>query len=125
MPRRRDACARARAGHRRLYRELHLQLRQVHRPLPGVIGHPNTLSALEGGEGVSPQKTEPLVFLNYTQAELDAAYNQAAYQANIQQLRDRWISNSERARARVGPPERRAYGPSEIERLDIFRTETA
>ncbi len=68
---------------------------------------------------------ERRVFLNYTQAELDAAYDQSAYQPNIQQLRDRWISNSERARARIGPPSRHAYGPSEIERLDIFRTDAA
>ena len=68
-----------------------------------------------------PNNEEPRVFLNYTQAELDAAYNQAAYQPNIQQLRDRWISNSERTRARIGPLERRAYGSREIEHLDIFR----
>jgi arylformamidase len=72
--------------------------------------------------GPSPRPEEPLVFLNYTQAELDAAYTQAAYEANIQQLRDRWVSNSERTRARIGSPLRRAYGPSEIEQLDIFRT---
>ena len=66
---------------------------------------------------------EPLVYLNYTQAELDAAYDQSAYQSNIQQLRDRWISNSERTRQRIGPPLRRSYGPTEIEQLDIFRTE--
>jgi arylformamidase len=66
---------------------------------------------------------EPLVYLNYTQAELDAAYDQSAYQPNIQQLRDRWISNSERTRQRIGPPMRRPYGPAEIEQLDIFRTE--
>src|SRR5215471_15687333 len=65
---------------------------------------------------------ENKVFLNYTQAELDAAYDQAAYEPNIQQLRDRWVSNSAHARARIGEPERRAYGASEIERLDIFRT---
>src|SRR3982074_273172 len=64
-----------------------------------------------------------LVYLNYTQAELDAAYDQSAYQPNIQQLRDRWISNSERTRQRIGPPLRRPYGPAEIEQLDIFRTE--
>src|SRR6266700_2035302 len=67
-------------------------------------------------------ETGPRVFLNYTQAELDAAYDQAVYQPNIQQLRDRWASNSERARARIGQPLRRAYGPGEIEGLDIFRT---
>ena len=71
------------------------------------------------------QAGQPRVFLNYTQAELDAAYDQAAYQPNIQQLRDRWASNSERTRTRIGPPLRRAYGPSEIEQLDIFRTEAA
>jgi len=72
---------------------------------------------------VPPQRQKgPLVFLDYDQAELDAAYDQAAYQPNIQQLRDRWISNSERARARVGLPLRRAYGPGEIEELDIFQT---
>jgi len=68
---------------------------------------------------------EPRVFLNYTQAELDAAYNQAAYQPNIQQLRDRWASNSERTRARIGAPMRRPYGPTSIEQLDIFRTDRA
>src|SRR3977135_3984926 len=58
---------------------------------------------------------EPLVYLNYTQAELDAAYNQAAYQPNIQQLRDRWIANSERTRQRIGPPttqQPRNWGPA-------------
>src|SRR6266581_297138 len=65
---------------------------------------------------------DPLVFLDYTQAELDAAYDQAVYQPNIQQLRDRWASNSERARIRIGAPERRAYGKGDIEGLDIFRT---
>ena len=68
--------------------------------------------------------SEPKVFLNYTQAELDAAYNQAAYQANIQQLRDRWVWSGERARARIGVPERCAYGRAEIEQLDIFRAKT-
>ena len=68
---------------------------------------------------------EPQIFLNYTQAELDAAYNQSAYQPNIQQLRDRWASNSERTRARIGAPLRLPYGPSPIEQLDIFRTERA
>jgi arylformamidase len=64
---------------------------------------------------------EPRVFLHYTQAELDAAYDQAAYQHNIQQMRDRRISDSARARARIGLPQRHAYGPGGIEQLDIFR----
>ncbi|MGE0257129.1 MAG: DUF6489 family protein [Alphaproteobacteria bacterium] len=73
----------------------------------------------------SPAREEgPPVFLGYTQAELDAAYDQAAYMPHIQQLRDRWHSNSARTRARLGPPLRRRYGPHQVEELDIFRTGT-
>src|SRR5229473_3521433 len=71
--------------------------------------------------GPPPHKKGPRVFLDYDQAELDAAYDQAVYQPNIQQLRDRWASNSARTRARIGAPMRRPYGPSDIEKLDIFR----
>src|SRR4051812_29483633 len=85
------------------------------------------LSALQGGEGAlmrpgPPREKGPPVYLDYDQAELDAAYDQAAYMPHIQQLRDRWHSNSARPRARLGPPLRRTYGPSAIEQLDIFRT---
>jgi arylformamidase len=84
---------------------------------------PQPSSRLRGEGGTcATGSDEPRVFLDYTQAELDAAYTQAAYQPNIQQLRDRWVSNSERTRARIGPPLRRAYGAGEIEQLDIFRT---
>jgi arylformamidase len=62
------------------------------------------------------------VYLDYTQSELDAAYDQAAYAPNQQQLQDRRVANSEAARQRLGPPERFAYGESEIEKLDVFRT---
>ena len=82
-------------------------------------------AAARGQPGPLSSEKEPLVYLNYTQAGLDAAYNQAAYQANIQQLRDRWISNSERTRQRIGQPSRVPYGPTEIERFDIFRTDRA
>jgi len=73
--------------------------------------------------GPPPHEKGPLVFLDYDQIELDAAYDQAVYQPNILQLNKRWASNSARTRARLGEPERRAYGDSAIERLDIFRTD--
>ena len=38
------------------------------------------------------------------------------------QVGKRWASNSARTRARLGEPTRVSYGPTEIERLDIFRT---
>jgi arylformamidase len=71
-----------------------------------------------------PEK-DPTVFLDYDQAALDAAYDQAAYAANREQLIKRRISDSAAARQRVGESERVAYGSAEIERLDIYRTKHA
>jgi len=64
----------------------------------------------------------PCVFLNYTQSELDAAYDQSIYAPNQPQLGKRRELNSALVRSRIGDPERFAYGPTEIERLDVFRT---
>jgi arylformamidase len=71
--------------------------------------------------GSMPEKGPP-VYLDYDQAALDAAYDQAAYAPNREQLIKRRIRDSELARLRIGEPERVAYGPAEIERLDIYRT---
>ena len=67
----------------------------------------------------------PLVWLDFDQEGLDDAYDQEKYAANRAQLVERRIANSERARAIIGNPQRVAYGPSEIERLDIYRTDRA
>src|SRR5215468_10977681 len=64
----------------------------------------------------------PAVFLDYDQAALDAAYDQAAYAPNREQLIARRIRDSELARWRIGEPERVAYGPAEIEHIDIYRS---
>lgn len=66
-------------------------------------------------------ETGPAVFLDYDQAALDAAYDQAAYAPHREQLIRRRVRDSELARLKVGEPERVAYGPAEIERLDIYR----
>jgi arylformamidase len=75
--------------------------------------------------GPPPHEKGPLVFLDYDQIELDAAYDQAVYQPNILQLNRRCASNSARTRARIGKPLRLAYGETPIEQLDIFRTDRA
>jgi arylformamidase len=62
------------------------------------------------------------VFLDYDQAALDAAYDQAAYAPNREQLISRRIAESEAARRRIGEPERVVYGPGAVEQLDIYRT---
>jgi arylformamidase len=64
----------------------------------------------------------PRVFLDYTQAELDAAYDQATYAPNREQMGARRAANCAGIRARIGEPERFAYGPAEIEKLDVFRS---
>lgn len=64
----------------------------------------------------------PSVFLDYDQAALDAAYDQATYAPNREQLIKRRIRDSELTRLRIGEPERVAYGQAVIERLDIYRT---
>jgi arylformamidase len=63
----------------------------------------------------------PTIFLDYDQAALDAAYDQAVYAPNREQLIRRRASDSAAARARMGAPERIAYGMAEIEKLDIYR----
>jgi len=67
----------------------------------------------------------PPVWLDMDQAELDAAYDQAVWAANRDQVLKRNVTNSERARARLGTPERHAYGVSSHEALDIYRTRRA
>ena len=77
----------------------------------------------EGCQVGPPQHHKgPLVFMDYDQLELDASYDQVYYEPLIAQVSQRLSSNSDATRARVGAPQRAAYGPSEIEKLDIYRT---
>ena len=64
----------------------------------------------------------PPVWLDMDQKELDDAYDQAAYAPNIADVNKRREIASVRAREILGDPLRVAYGPSEIEKLDIYRT---
>ncbi|MFM9886525.1 MAG: hypothetical protein ACKVQT_26155, partial [Burkholderiales bacterium] len=56
------------------------------------------------------------------QAELDAAYDQSAFAPNLQQIVKRYATNSDGVRARLGAPQRFAYGPTPIEALDVYAT---
>ena len=72
--------------------------------------------------GPPPHHKGPAVFMDYDQIELDAAYDQSYYEPLDGQTYARLASNSEAARSRLAP-RRIAYGPTEIEKLDIFRTD--
>jgi arylformamidase len=75
--------------------------------------------------GPAPHPKGPLVFMDYDQIELDAAYDQSAYAPLGYQITARRATNSEETRRRLGNPRREAYGPSETEKLDIFTTKAA
>ncbi|HEV2546169.1 MAG TPA: alpha/beta hydrolase [Stellaceae bacterium] len=75
--------------------------------------------------GPPPHEKGPRVFLDYDQVELDAAYDQTAYAPLEGQILKRIGSLSAAAQERLGAPQREVYGPSEIEKLDIYRTSHA
>lgn len=62
------------------------------------------------------------VFLDYSQQQLDDAYDQAVYAPNSQDIVLRNERRVEEARRRLGEPLRFAYGPSAMEQLDVFQT---
>lgn len=70
----------------------------------------------------SPPIKGARIFLDYDQAQLDAAYNQRAYAPHSEHVRQRMSANSDAVRARIGAPRRLAYGPTEIEKLDLYPT---
>jgi arylformamidase len=60
--------------------------------------------------------------MNYDQLELDAAYDQSYYEPLDFQTYSRLGSDCDAMRARIGMPRQVAYGPTEIEKLDIYTT---
>ena len=83
------------------------------------------MASAEQRSGPPPHEKGPRVYLDYDQVELDAAYDQSVYEPNLDQVRKRWMSNSDLARTRIGEPRRIAYGAAEIEKLDVYRTRAA
>jgi len=71
--------------------------------------------------GPPPHTHGPNVFMNYDQIELDAAYNQAAYSPLADQTQGRRNANSLLVRARLGEPMTVAYGPTDVETVDVWR----
>jgi arylformamidase len=83
-------------------------------------------AAPAAGALARPSRTKgPLVWLDMDQQELDDAYDQIVYAPNREQITKRRIVNSEKTRALLGSPQRMPYGPSESEKLDIYRTSKA
>lgn len=66
----------------------------------------------------------PEVYQGLDQEELDAAYDQAVYAANLPQVVRRRGLNSAAADRALGEPSRLAYGPTPVEGLDHFPAPT-
>ncbi|MGI9261295.1 MAG: alpha/beta hydrolase, partial [Woeseiaceae bacterium] len=83
-----------------------------------------TASALTGsltacaGPGIDNRP----VWLDMSQKELDDAYSQFIYAPNIGQVIDRWGTNSELVRDRLGQPLKYSYGDEAVESLDVYST---
>ena len=94
------------------------------RAMLGTAATMVTTAAFAEGCPVGPPQHHkgPLVFMDYDQVELDASYDQVYYEPLIARVSQRLDSNSDATRARIGAPQRAAYGPTEIEKLDICRT---
>lgn len=64
----------------------------------------------------------PLVWLDMDQQELDDAYDQRVYAPNQPNITERRNWNSEKVRAVLGEPVRLSYGSTEIERIEVYKT---
>lgn len=65
----------------------------------------------------------PAVWLDMDQEELDASYDNDAYVTNHAAINERRTANNAIALEVIGPPEIVSYGASEIEKLEIYRTD--
>lgn len=82
-----------------------------------------TASALTGSLSAcaGPRIENRTVWLDMSQKELDDAYSQFIYAPNIGQVIDRWATNSELVRARLGQPTKFRYGDGPTESLDVYQ----
>ena len=86
----------------------------------GIV--PLAMSGLAYSEKAAAQANDKAVWRNMSQAELDAAYDQSVYAANLEQVLRRYSNNSIAVRERIGEPKRFAFGDSAIEKLDVYQS---
>jgi len=70
---------------------------------------------------MTPVKARKLVYRGYTQAELDIQYNQGTLVPDLAPYQAHWSESSDTARDEYDCTLDISYGPSNRERLDLFR----
>lgn len=78
---------------------------------------PSQIVAASTGEGK--------IWLDMTKEELDAAYSQGPWAANMNEVWARYGQNSDLARSRLGEPESFSYGTADDDTLDLYPTRRA
>jgi arylformamidase len=69
-----------------------------------------------------PARTKgPLIWMNMDQQDIDESYDQSVYAFNGRSVQGRQAVNNGIAMAKIGKPERHAYGPTPIEGVDIWK----
>jgi arylformamidase len=79
------------------------------------------LAACRSNAASSPAAEK--IFLEYDEAELDAAYKQGPWADNIDEVYTRLEARNAAALAELGEPERHTYGSNPTEGLDWYRTD--
>jgi arylformamidase len=88
----------------------------------GLAMSAGTAAAQRCPETPPPRTKGPPVWLDLDQEDLDDAYDQSVYAFNARNISERIAVRTKTALEVLGPPERVAYGPAEIEKVDIYRT---
>src|SRR5262245_15048874 len=70
----------------------------------------------------APRTKGPAVFRDLDQLDIDEGYDNDVYAFDSRTINDRRVFNNRVAQSLLGKPERVKYGPSEIERVDIYKT---
>lgn len=83
----------------------------------------STAVAMSGS--IYAQHSSSPVYLDYDQEALDRAYDQAPWAPNQAEIAKRRDQKRELARGRLNSPDRFSYGPTEIEGLDVYATDSA
>jgi arylformamidase len=92
----------------------------------GTLALASDPAAAQRCPAVPPERAKgPPVWLDLDQQDLDDAYEQDVYAFNARNISERRAANNATALARIGQPERFAYGPAEIEKVDVYRTRRA
>jgi arylformamidase len=69
-----------------------------------------------------PRTKGPPVFRDLDQIDIDEGYDNDVYAFNAKTIGERRVYNNRIAQSVLGKPERVKYGPTEIERVDIYKT---